>query len=347
MKTIALRTTLALVLVASASAAAPEPAPPRYGQLVAGSPTQIPLKKEPSAIGGREKTPGIFPLKPERSYGNNVTAVEIVGVPESELPSEGTPERAQMRTCFTETYHRDAETLRQQAGESLDWIEASMLSASVTLYKKSADTPNGGISAIHTERFEDDGAKGPRLEMTDAWIDPGTRGARMITQKTMPLTLVAKSAWGVRVYASRDDATATKKVQFVLVPDDRNRKVSTELFGVRSGEGNGMVQSACGHLRLGMPISDEGSTARLRTTVMLEEDPSPPKVEEETPVKPSPVRSKGRSRRKLRVPPSDIRESKVRDLVTQVSISKTSRDPEPVISVSFGWDGRETTAQHL
>ena len=89
MKTIALGTTLALALVASASAAAPDAAPPRYGQLVAGSPTQIPLKKEPAAIGGREKAPGIFPEKSDQGYGPNIRATEIAELPATDLPAEG------------------------------------------------------------------------------------------------------------------------------------------------------------------------------------------------------------------------------------------------------------------
>lgn len=345
MKTIALGTALALALVASASAAAPEAAPPRYGQLVAGSPTQIPTKKEPAAVAGREKAPGIFPQKSDQSYGPNIQATEIAELPATDLPAEGTPERTQLRTCFSENYHRDVETMRQQAGEGLDWIDAATLSPSVTLYKKTADMPNGGVTAIHSERFEEDG-KGPRLEMTDAWVDPVTRGARIIAQKTMPLSLVAKSSFGVRIYASRDDAGATKKVQFVLVPDEKNRAVTTQLFGVRNTSNGGMVQSGCGHLRIGMPIDEDGSTARLRTTVLIEEAPPAAQPAEEIA---APVRFKGRfAKRRARVVAApQVRESKVRDLVTQVSVSRTSRDPEPVISVSFGWDGRETTAQHL
>lgn len=343
MKTIALGTTLALALVASASAAAPDAAPPRYGQLVAGSPTQIPLKKEPAAIGGREKAPGIFPEKSDQGYGPNIRATEIAELPATDLPAEGSPERAQLRTCFTETYHRDVETLRHQAGEGLDWIDAAALSPSVTLYEKTADMPSGGVTAIHSERFEEDG-KGPRLEMTDAWVDPVTRGARVIARKSMALSLVAKSSFGVRVYASRDDAAATKKVQFVLVPDDRNRAVTTQLFGVRNTANGGMVQSGCGHLRIGMPIDDDGSTARLRTTVLIEDVP----VEKPTEEVAAPVRFKGRfPKRHARVASPQVRESRVRDLVTQVSVSRTSRDPEPVISVSFGWDGRESTVSHL
>lgn len=355
MKTLALGTTLALALVASASAAAPEAAPPRYGQLVAGSPTQIPMKKTPAAIGGREKAPGIFPQKSDQSYGPNIQATEVAELPATDLPAEGAPERTQLRTCFSETYHRDLETLRQQAGEGLDWIDAATLSPSLTLYKKTSDMPNGGVTAIHSERFEegDEGPalagrekRGPRLEMTDAWVDPVTRGARVIAQKSMPLSLVAKSSFGVRVYASRDDAAATKKVQFVLVPDDRNRAVTTQLFGVRNASDGGMVQSGCGHLRIGMPIDDEGSTARLRTTVLIEEAPAAEKGGADEVV--AVPRFKGRfGKRRMRTAPPQVRESKVRDLVTQVSLSRTSRDPEPVISVSFGWDGRESTAQHF
>ena len=106
------------------------------------------------------------------------------------------------------------------------------------------------------------------------------------------------------------------------------------MIGMAS-DGRTMARSQCGHLRIALPVTDEGASAQLFTTVIVSEGKPDPKVV---------VSGASEQRRKhRRATDEEAVDRKFRALATQVSVSKTSRDPEPVVSVSFGWAARESS----
>ncbi len=248
-------------------------------------------------------------------------------------PTDRAPTAEETETCFAEMTSEALDSARaNHADHPAEWGDSGF-SAQIHLYRRSADYPQGGVSAVHLERFEEKNGT-PTLEMTDAWADPATRGARVFAQKSVPLALVATSAFGVRVFAVRDDHAKEKVVQFVVVPDATQRgDGQSSMIGMAS-DGQTTARSQCGHLRIALPVTDEGASAKLFVSVIVGEAKSDPKV---TVSGASELRSKRRRHREGEGIP------KFRALSTQVSVSKTSRDPEPVVSVSFGWAAREST----
>lgn len=84
--------------------------------------------------------------------------------------------------------------------------------------------------------------------------------------------------------------------------------------------GRPSVGSGCRHLRIALPVEEKGgSSANISTTLEL----------------PSLDGKKSK----------DESEVRIRDLQTSVSVSKSTRDKEPLVSVSFGWSNRETIAR--
>lgn len=309
----------------SASAEAPSP---RYGQLPSGAPTFVPSKRAPHTVPRGATTPGLFFGKP---MPGNANVIDVTGI--ASRPTDRGPTAEETETCFAEMTSEVLDSARaNHADHPTEWGDSG-LSAQVQLYRRSADYPQGGVSAVHLERFEEKNGT-PTLEMTDAWADPATRGARVFAQKSVPLALVATSAFGVRVFAVRDDHAKDKVVQFVVVPDATQRGAGQSSMIGMASDGQTTARSQCGHLRIALPVTDEGASAQLFVSVIVGETKSDPKV---TVSGASELRSKRRRHREGAGIP------KFRALATQVSVSKTSRDPEPIVSVSFGWAAREST----
>jgi hypothetical protein len=189
---------------------------------------------------------------------------------------------------------------------------SSTTDSTATIYRRNEDR-FGGVHAVHSERLvEKDGAFA--LEVVDAFVDPATRGARTIAKTKIPLALVAKAMGGVRVFAARDERkTGPASVTFVVTAptgvEVGNALVSSRPDGSSSGH------ASCGHLRVALeaPARAGGDSATVNVPTEL-----PPLKSTDT-----------------------AKEKRVRDLSVFLSVSKTSRDKEPVVAVSFGWDGRE------
>ena len=315
---------LVLGSVATTGLASAEAPTPRYAQLPSGSPTSVPRKAPPRSIPRGATTPGLFFGKP---MAGNPEVVYVTGI--ASQPTDRAVTAEETRTCFAE---RAGDARANGDGDNVpDWTDTG-LAAEIQLYRRSKDFPEGGVSAVHLERFEEKNGT-PTLEMVDAWADPATRSARVIAQKTLPLALVATSAFGLRVFAVRDDHATDKLVQFVLVPDEAHRlDGESSMLGMAS-DGRTIARSQCGHLRMALPVTDEGASAQLLANVIVGETQPVPK---DAISGASELRSK---RRRL----GDDGTRKFRALSTQVSVSRTSRDPEPVVSVSFGWAARESS----
>jgi hypothetical protein len=337
MKTIA----AAVVIVAFASpAAAGEPSappPPVFSKLPIGTLTAPPSKGAPRSIAARETAPGFYVAASQFSgkipaMHRFVTVLGDRAQAEALKPGARGPKpfpRGQTAesngVCLAETpmdlrmMQMSMEDLNPRATE---WHE---FQEQVQAYPRNKENPRSGVVAVHSERFvEHDGSAS--IESVDAWVDPDTRGVRLIGKATLPLVPVATIGFGLRVFAGRDERPTGKKlVQFVLIPPKSAARAMRQTpVWATQGDGD-VVHGGCGHLRVGLPVEElDGEHAVFRAEVQLpnaeKSAASAPKAKEESPR------------------PDEIR---VRPLAVQVSISKTTRDKEPVVSVSYGWAGRE------
>jgi len=158
------------------------------------------------------------------------------------------------------------------------------------------------------------------LQIRRAWIDPRTAGSRLISEETIPLRLV-RTTMGLDIFAYRGDDSVTF-ITKLRAP----RKEHQFISGMNVTTANGMTGS---------------STPRCHATVTLR---VAPRVAEAAvfnghAILPALPRARKKSKR------DDRREFRVRPIALAFSTSWTSSDDAPVLSVSAGWAGRETTRQ--
>lgn len=310
---------------------------PSYGELPSGHATAPPETTPPSSIPAHEKVPGFFVATPRfgrRFKGSSrgmppapsyvlvvASAEQAKRIEAGELGSE----RGEQDGACLSQVHRFARPTSKPGDEDEDfdddptkppfpdWREGMSDAAAVNL--KTESSSMGGVTAVHSERFVSDAA-GPRVEMVDVWVDPATKGVRKIASATLPLKLVGTSR-GLAVHAARDDRDKVKAVQFVVVrPKDMPDRHLEALVAVTANGAN-MTSSSCSHLRFALNAGDgSADSALLKTSLRLPDRPEATDGE---------------------------RRIRLREAALQIGVSKTKRDKAPVLSLTFGWSGRETS----
>ncbi|MBW2455630.1 MAG: hypothetical protein JRI68_14015 [Deltaproteobacteria bacterium] len=195
------------------------------------------------------------------------------------------------------------------------------------------------VRALHREQLVRDGPDRASLHMTDVWLDPTTLGVRLIGKTKLTLAQLAAGPAGVTVFAARHgDGEAVHFVVQVPRPDE-------PAFGywgrhLMASIGNQSSSSDCGHVRLELPaVPGVGERAMVQVDVALS---SP-----EAPMEPDAGGTGGTVGTPTFGPSvmGGLKELRVRTLLVHLSVSQTATDPEPVVSVSFGWLGREKIMQ--
>ena len=321
---------------------------PTFSELPVGRFT-APPKTRIDSVPARESVPGIFVVSPQ--HANNVPArqryVSITtdaGVAAA-LRSGSLPETAPS-ACLTELHRR---TFSEGDERGSEWEEN--LATEAQAFEKHSENAWSGVIALHTERVvEQNGSVS--LESVDAWIDPHTRGARLISRGSVPLKLVRAPAFGVKVYAGRDERPDGKRfVQFVVVHGSSSRLDRTGQMWAMRPDGDVVHSSGCGHQRVAIPVEGKGGdAATIVATVMLPKlDASGKEVKEPATTTTAAAKPVLRIRpaffgvRAAAVGSGAGKESEVRSRVMniQVSVSQTAREKEPLVSVSSSWGGRE------
>jgi hypothetical protein len=316
---------LSLVLVVSPSIARADL--PGYVDLPSGHGTAPPVKNRPAFIAAREKVPGFFVV----AQGTSKPFQNVVFVVASaEQVKKGTPSEGQTGPCFSEA--RPPYEKREESTDTPrfpDWNEG--LSDRATVYAKTANNAHSGVTAVHRERLVTD-ATGTRLEIDDVWVDPSTRGVRKIGSATLPLRLLG-SSHGLSVYAARDERDEkTKLVHFVVVPP-RGLPNGAESLSSVHGDGRTTSSNSCSHLRFAVSATDAAAdSVVVKATLRLQDLQS-----EAAPA------AHERKKKEDEDEEREERRARVREAAVQLGVSKTKRDKQPVISVTFGWSGRETT----
>ncbi|MBS2011855.1 MAG: hypothetical protein JST00_03115 [Deltaproteobacteria bacterium] len=354
---------------------------PSYDALPSGALTTLPTAEPPASIAASEKAPGIFVVSQKHSRetpaeSRYITVIGDAKGAERVATGEGfDPDEDGIAACLTQS-HRNFSPKGMKAHASDDedengdpdakeWQTSQMWQ--VNLWPKGRNNPSGGVTAVHSERVVTANGK-TSLESVDAWVDPQTRGARLIARASLPLTLVGSAVGGVKVYAARDDRPNRKLVEFVVVkPRGSGPNRGNAMMGIRQ-DGQNMHGSGCGHVRMPLVVSATGDAGVVmaptelpsRSSDASESAPSEANAKEpEEAAKPPIAKPVSVGKRlgpkalvkRLRKPQVDPesafqppveREIRTRDMQIHLSVSQTSRDPRPILAVSFGWAGRES-----
>jgi hypothetical protein len=321
---------------------------PGYADLPSGHATAPPASAPPASIPANEKVPGFFVASPQFPRRKMPAKASMKGM-KPPAPSYvlvvATSERAkrvesgefggrrddeESGPCFSQERHfrgppkkpmrrEDAGSEDETTEEPAipDWDEG--LGGQATINVKTETNPTAGVTAVHREELVTD-ASGARLEIVDVWVDPATKGVRKIGASTIPLMKLG-STRGLVVYAARDERDDMKAVQFVVVPPSDVPNGRSESLVAVLGDGRNAMSSSCSHLRFAMNAAEGAAdSAVLKATLRLPDRGDAERTDDE-----------GEKR------------ARVREAAVQLGVSRTKRDPRPVISLTFGWSGRETT----
>jgi hypothetical protein len=237
-------------------------------------------------------------------------------------------------TCFVDGESASAPT-EQEEGEVANTSNAqsappakewpaqgsSMLSMQFPLGSSGART-----HAVHTETLVVDGGGQASLEMTDAWADAQTHGVRLIGRSRLPLRRIFIGPNGVEVYAAREGAA----VQVVVRPpkspaDPELRSLIVALPGGQSGA------SDCSHLRFVLRAGrGQGQMAAMQSIALL------PPLDGDEPVITDEAEGSPQTRASLL-----LQGMRRRPYQLSISATQSGADPDPVLTVSVGWVGRE------
>lgn len=161
---------------------------------------------------------------------------------------------------------------------------------------------------LRTERFVGADTGKPELEITDGWVDMTSNGMREERKIRVPLSVLGRGPAGYLLYGFRSDG----KVHVVFPTP--NRFVYVDAFGKL-----GFV--TCKHARLVLdPAASSGSLVRVAGTI------------ESRRAMPSGLVAKARE---------TAQPMTLRGIEATVSVSRTKRDKEPLLSVTAFWNEDE------
>jgi hypothetical protein len=364
---------LAMSAAAFADAPAPEKAtaprpivpPPPFAALPSGTMTTPPKDKAPTRIPKTEKVEGFFVADPPKSHleaDGKITNVQIFAKEDTAkdytagkfFSSSATDETV----CFTQP---DRFRFRGFGGEDApkpEWGSDIEPTARIHAQMKQPPPRKKGekvvpfkpgygemeVTALHQERFIQEDKKA-RVEIIDAWVDPVTHGVRLIGKSTIPLERIGSAWHGVKLYAARGQS-----VIHVVARRDKPKELNPGKAPTRTSEFRLMSalrqplmiqtpsgdhdQTQCGFAHVALKAQQGSAETAMFETNTVFIDPPEPKHEKEKGE--GEEESLGFGRHEDEGPPIRLRPFRA-----TVSSTWTSKDTAPVISVSFGWAGRE------
>jgi hypothetical protein len=190
-----------------------------------------------------------------------------------------------------------------------------------------------------------------KVELTDALVDLKTLGTRLMNSTSTTLTRVATGPSGLGIFASRDDKG---QIQFLVTspelpaPDvDTDRHRQLENLGevadrVMAQLPSGVsAESGCGHVRFTMGATKAGSgqMATILAAAFLppstDPDESPPDDEQ------APGSQDDEGMAQQATTAHARRTQRARPVAVSVSISQLASEQAPLLSVSYGWAGKD------
>jgi hypothetical protein len=334
----------------------------KFASLPTGAITQHPTGDPPKQVPATERVPGFFVGKPPPSRTANGRISFVMIFATDKEARDFSTERGRFfngegpsDVCFSE---RAVDIDIDEPGGPAEWnpslepavqvaphFQPNMRKKALKAMRPSDIPRKFEVTAVHQERFVDQGNGMAQIDMVDAWVDPATRGARLIGRASLPLQKVGEAPGGLVIYGAKERT----HVQLVIRrarPSEGDDGAPTSMEEMRRAQLRRMPliveassgahdASNCGFTRVQLHAEKGvGEMAQLETTVLTT---SPP--EEQPPRKDSPLQAllgDGDAAQDLTLP-----ELRVRPLTIHLSTSWTSKDKEPVISVTMGWAGRD------
>jgi hypothetical protein len=309
---------------------------PSFANLPAGH-VAPPPRNSPKLVAGREAVAGfvVVPPPPEQQqrmarYGEGYNAAYLF--PDPERARQFLNSRSVDRTpgvCFTEADPNAMSDDDDSNGSppSQSAAEWSPSATSQTTFQWRGGDGQAAVHAVHSEAFVLEGEGRGSLRIVDAWVDPRTRGVRLIGRSTLPLVRIFSGPNGLELYAARDGTAAQVVVRAGGGggPDDPAR---AELLNLAAILPDGSVTSSdCGHMRFMLrPSPGDAQMATLQSVAFLRPFGSE--------AAPSPLAA---SVEQTATPPQDVRR---RLFQLSVSASQSTVDPRPVLSIAIAWLGR-------
>jgi len=287
-----------------------------FSSLPTGTIGAPPRGKVPGAVAGGEKVPGFFVAK--GNFGRDFISIVPSARAAKQFEGGSREEPQPGEACFVE----DQPQNRRFGNDDADRAWRGDLQPALMMQSSSTGGNRPAVTAVHSERVVEDGAK-VSLEVVDAWVDPRSRGVRLIGKNTVPLLAVSTLLGGTRVFAARDG----ENVQIILVAPRALRGGSQD--GIFSIVDTNVSHSPCDHMRVAIKSEKgQGHAASFVTNVQLAT------IEEKDakPAEPKPG------------VPARI-ETRFRPIHVNASVTWPSREKEALLSVSAGWDSRERQGQ--
>jgi hypothetical protein len=333
---------------------------PDFASLPSGHVSDVPSAKDrPARIGAAEKVPGFYTMSvPKVQAGYHYAylvgdAQELEALQALQKRKGGPkPRPSPSTTCFVDGERSRA--MREKEAGPWEAGGAERLTLHVSndgqRSRKKDPLDTHGVYAIHAERFvAGDGGKAS-LEMTDAWVDALTLGARLVGRSTLPLVHVASGPSGIEIYAARDK----DRVEVVVTPAKPPLPQGEALARASTMFANGGLSatlsdnrgfsSSCGHMRVSLHLErGAADMAVVQATALLppldKEAASDGEGEQAAGVKQAIALPE--EMRKLKEEAKAFQALRRRPVSISVSASELSVDPQPVLSVAMGWSGKE------
>lgn len=309
--TLGLATVTALALAASGTtlAHAGPASASLWSELPQTTLPPAPKTAAPARILGGERVEGVSITNPGNMGPEGMVVV-------SEPPPKG-KEAAHKRNVFGgEGFADTCFTRAEQQGmdRSFSWTEGS--DARLPLMRSM------GVLPMRAEKLVEQGGSAT-LSVTDMWVDAVTLGARAIGKRDVALKQVGSGPGDIKLYMMREANEAS-----VLVVFPKNQKfIPWQLMGEKS-DGTIVHSSGCRHLRVSLAAEKgRGESVVVRAPSVLGSEP----VEAGEKERGFPERQRVR----------------FRTLLVSASTSWLGKDPEPVVSFSVGWEGRERTVERV
>jgi len=319
-----------LSLPSLADTAAPKEAPPTstppvvFHALPSGHvPGAPPDKARPPAVGAGSKAEGIWthrmPGSPGAMLFASQAAADESGLFKARV-SAPAPAAEDLACVTVESFGRE-----EDPGEP--WHPGDRQAA--------ISDPSGSnqprVQATHAERLTTTPDGKATLAWTDAWVDGITAGAKLIAKGSVPLVQVATGPQNSAVYGAREDGWVHFVVRASQPALDGPMAEMARAIGsqIEARWPSRMRESSsnCGFVRVSLPAGPSAkTTATLGMAIVL-----PPLREASS--DPSDGFAAMRAMRSVRRRPLQI----------FVSSSQSSSDPEPVVSVAFGWGGPDSS----
>jgi hypothetical protein len=304
----------------------------------------------PDSIAATEHVDGIFPSV-ETEYTGNRKGVKpryryvYVFAADPKKSASETDADPSTRVCFVNQFQTsESLTFYQFMGgpgavQQQQMMHRQAASAPGTHVAVPTKAPGHDVRPIHIERLSSQGDEAT-LEASDAWLDLDTLGARLVGSTTAKFAKVSGGPNGFTLFGMREPSGGV--VDFV-VSAPQAPALDPKVGGARAldgiarrmeGElpGGSMLNSSCGHVRFTMSTKPGlGDVATVVANAFL-----PPAADDDDDV---PSGMEGMSKEFI----DRMREhtQRTRPVALDVSISQLASESAPLLSVTFGWAGKD------